>query len=319
MARRLSCVVCGAEYVWPTQRGRVSPRCPEHRTSTPRRERRKVAGAPKAAPKAATVTTVTTVTTTTATPPAPVTRERLTHYALPQLVTHLRAGCQPYLCGPAGSGKSYGAEQAAQEIGARVYDFLSCNEGTSEIDFFGFVDANGRYSAGIIRDAWEHGGVVLIDEIDACDPNALVKLNGVLALDAGKSYRFPDGARVPRHKDFYAIVAGNTSGHGASEDYNARQTLDASTLSRFTYVQWDYDEVLERAMIAPEFVWWAERVQSLRKAAKAAAASLVITPRATANGARLLSIGMSTDAVEHATVWKGAPEDTRNTVLAYAA
>jgi hypothetical protein len=159
---------------------------------------------------------------------------------------------------------------------------------------------------------------VHIDEIDACDPNALVKLNGVLALDAGKSYRFPDGARVPRHKDFYAIVAGNTSGHGASEDYNARQTLDASTLSRFTYVQWDYDEQLERAMIAPEYVWWAERVQALRKAAKAAAASLVITPRATVNGARLLATGMSVDAVEDAAVWKGAPEDTRNTVLAYA-
>ena len=117
---------------------------------------------------------------------------------------------------------------------------------------------------------------------------------------------------------FFVIAAGNTAGHGADDTYVAATQLDGSSLDRFTVSEWGYDTALERAMIPADLEWWADRVQALRKAAQAAGARLLITPRATEQGARLLARGnMSRDKVEDRTVWRMCPDDTKRSVLAH--
>jgi len=349
---------CGAPFVVPVHRGRRHHKCEAHRpggtAQVARRDRVRAVKAsitgPGTIPAPAPVTVATVAAKATGDPvsdalaEAQAATERLaqmvaerqaaeeagtfpkavpmpdglTHYAFPKLLRHLRCERQPYLCGPSGSGKTWAAEQAAKAIGARTFDVLSCNAETSGIDFFGYMDANGHFVEGVIYEAWTYGGVVLFDEMDACEPNALVKLCAVLAMSAGQAYRFPNGERIPRHPDFRPIGAGNTNGAGASEAHNAREAFDAAILSRFTFIEWGIDEDLERAMVPSEHVWWAERVQALRKAAKAASAQIMIDPRMTLNGVAFLADGEATvDEIHDECVWKGASEDTRNTVLAY--
>lgn len=238
------------------------------------------------------------------------------HYAFADLLLTLQAGEQPYLCGPSGSGKSHAAAQAAKILGLS-FRFMSCSPTIGGHVFFGYMSATGTYVPGIIREAWEFGGVVLIDEIDACASQALVELNGALALQAGAEFTFPDGACIPRHADFYVVAAGNTTGNGADDVYNGREQLDGASLTRFVVIEWGYDESLERQMVPAEHVPWAERVIALRKAAKAAGQALLITPRATLAGARLLSVGMPQAKVEDMTVWKLCGDDVRRAVLAH--
>jgi len=344
---------CGAPFVVPVHRGRRHHKCEAHRPGgtavRARRERIRTAkttgagvgtipapvtvesvaakadGSPVAqalaeaqAHVAALAAAVAEAEAAKAAPAPAATPEGLTHYAFPKLLRHLRAGLQPYLCGPSGSGKTYAAEQAAKAIGARTFDVLSCNAGTSEIDFFGYTTATGEYVPGALYEPFKFGGVALIDEMDACDANAALKANAVLAMAPGSVYRFPNGERVERHPDFRPIAAGNTTGHGADSNYSGREALDASSLSRWTFIAWDYDEDLERAMVPPEAQWWAERVQTLRKAARAASSPIVICPRVTLSGSALIVDGEATvDEIHDECLWKGAPEDIRNTVLAY--
>jgi MoxR-like ATPase len=254
-----------------------------------------------------------------ATPPAHVVPEGLTHYAFADMLEDLRAGNFPYLVGPAGSGKTTAARQSAKALGV-AYTFISCTPDMGQHQFFGFITAGtGEYRKGCMRDAWEFGGLVLVDEMDKGSAEAVAALNGMLALPVGAEFTFPDGENVPRHPMFFVVAAGNTAGHGADDTYVAAGQLDGSSLDRFTVSEWGYDETLERAMIPADLTWWAERVQTLRKAAQAAGARLLITPRATEQGARLLARGNMTQAkVEDRTVWRMCPEDTRRSVLAHA-
>ena len=344
------CVECGAAFQWPSQRGRIPTKCEIHRAAQAVRRDRITAAKNGAgvgtipAPVKVAVPASTGDSVADALAAAHAASEALAaavaereaqqaaqaasvrpvmptptgaHYAFGDLLLTLQAGEQPYLCGPSGSGKSHAAGQAADILGLS-FRFMSCSPTIGGHVFFGYMSATGTYVPGIIREAWEFGGVVLIDEIDACNSQALVELNGALALTAGKCFTFPDGASIPRHADFLVIAAGNTTGHGADDTYNGREPLDGASLTRFVMIEWGYDEALERQMVPAEHVSWAERVQALRKAARAAGESLLITPRATLAGARLLSVGMPVDKVERMTIWKGCPDDTRQAVLAHA-
>ena len=244
--------------------------------------------------------------------------EGLQHYAFADMLEDLEAGNFPFLVGPAGSGKTTAARMAAKALGV-TYTFIPCTPDMGEHKFFGFITAgNGEYRKGVMRDAWQHGGLVLVDEMDKGSAEAVAALNGMLALPIGAEFTFPDGENVPRHPHFYVVAAGNTAGNGADDTYVAAQQLDGSSTDRFTIIEWGYDEALERAMVPSGLTWWAERVQALRKAAKAADARLLITPRATEQGARLLARGNTPqDKVEDRTIWRLCPADTRRAVLAH--
>lgn len=177
-----------------------------------------------------------------------------------------------YLCGPAGTGKSYLAQQLASALELEYY---YTNSVTDDVQIKGFVDANGNYHGTQFYDAFTKGGVFLLDELDASIPETLVLLNNALA---NGYFAFPNG-KAKAHPDFHCIAAGNTFGTGADETYIGRYALDGSSMDRFAMIMVDYDERIEKAMANgdEELVAFAH---DFRQAVKKTGCSCLCTYRA---------------------------------------
>lgn len=225
----------------------------------------------------------------------------LHHKILPDVLLTLKAGINVYLVGPAGSGKTTLAIQLAKALEV-PFHFNGALD--SEYKLTGFVDANGKYVRTSFREAYEHGGLYLFDEIDASAASALLAFNA--ALENGHS-DFPDGC-IKMHKDFYCIAAANTYGTGADRVYIGRNQLDGAFLDRFAFIEMDYDEKLERTVAGNDD--WVDYVQSIRKAVKTHKIRHVVSPRASIKGAALLAAGQHRDKVENMLIWKGLDKDT---------
>lgn len=234
------------------------------------------------------------------------------HYLFPEILVAVNVGIPVALIGPAGSGKSTVCEQIAKTLDLKYY-LQNSVTGTHELA--GFVDAHGKYITTAFRTAFEKGGLILVDEVDTSDPGALKWLNTALANGHAM---FPDrDDPVLRHKDFRIIIAANTFGNGADRIYVGANQLDASTLDRFVFFDFRYDEKLERLVAGN--LKWVDRVQRLRKAALAEKARVVISPRASIYGSKLLASGWTQPIVEDRLIWKGMDEDLKARILKKAA
>ena len=118
---------------------------------------------------------------------------------------------------------------------------------------------------------------------------------------------FPD-KRVSRHPDFRVVAAANTFGTGADRQYVGRNQLDAASLDRFAFLEWGYDEALERSLAGNDA--WVDRVQKVRKAVSTLKIRHVVSPRASIQGASLLAAGMAQSAVESAVLFRGLDSAT---------
>lgn len=230
------------------------------------------------------------------------------HYLFKDILDAVDVGIHVALIGPAGSGKSTVVEQIAKALGKKYY-LQNSVSGTHEVA--GYMDAYGKYQSTPFRSAFERGGVILIDEVDTSDPGSLKWLNTALA---NKHAVFPDKEDpVLQHPDFRMVIAANTFGSGADRIYVGANQLDASTLDRFVFFDFGYDEKMETVLSGnPD---WAKRVQTLRKAADKERARVVISPRATITGAKLLKMEWSQDTVEERLIWKGMDPDLKNRIL----
>lgn len=211
------------------------------------------------------------------------------------------------LVGPAGSGKTTCAHNTAIALGLNFYA-MSVGQQTTKSDIFGFVDAHSNYRRTHFRDAYENGGIFLFDEIDAGNPGVLTSINSALANGLCS---FPDGM-IERHKDFVCVAAGNTFGRGADRQYVGRQQLDAATLDRFVVVDFDYDENLESEISGNKK--WAKEVQRMRGNAMKNNLRVIISPRATIHGAKLLAAGLLESEVKNMVIFKGVGEKERNII-----
>lgn len=237
------------------------------------------------------------------------------HYAFATLLQVAKARVPAMLVGPAGSGKSTAGRQVA-EILDLEFTTESCSPHMTKWDIMGFVGPNGNYVAGVLRKAFEFGGVVLLDEIDASNPAVLVSINLLASVRIGETVTFPDGASVARHENFVLIAGANTYGDGASSEYVGREQLDAATLDRFAVIAWGYDERLEFHAAGPDSRRWVEFVQMVRKAAADAQVEMMVTPRASIQGAELLRSGMDAETVAELVIWKGISADAKRSVIA---
>lgn len=224
------------------------------------------------------------------------------HKQFGEIFQCLKAGVNVALVGPAGSGKTTAVKECAKALELEFYS-KSVSAQTGSHEFFGYQDANGNYVRTIFRDAFENGGVFLLDEFDAGNPNVLAALN---QATANGECAFADGM-VTKHDDFIVVMAGNTFGHGANSDYVGRNKIDAATLDRFVFIHFGYDEDFETQLSTNKD--WAKKIQTLRKIANDKKIKTIISPRATLNGEKLLQVGMSEKQVLQLTVFKGLHED----------
>lgn len=227
------------------------------------------------------------------------------HNQFPILIKTMRAKFPVWMPGPAGSGKTTAAKHAAKALDVPFHH-------TGAVDnvyqLLGFIDAGGTYHRTTFREAYEHGGVFLWDEVDASNPAALVAFNA--ALENGECV-FPDCV-VPKHADCYFIAAANTYGTGATHEYVGRTKIDAATVDRFIMLDWAYDEILERAIAGDNE--WTSYVQKIRAACKAAGVKHLVTPRASIRGNALLAAGVNRDRVIDMCVRKGLSDDQWNNI-----
>jgi hypothetical protein len=234
------------------------------------------------------------------------------HPMFPELVqaagSRMASGVQPniWLAGPTGSGKTHAAKMTAKALGV-AWHYNGALSMPHEL--LGFIDAGGRYHRTPFREAYEHGGVYLFDEVDGSDNSALLALNAALANGVAT---FPDG-QVERHKDCVIIATANTWGLGATADYVGRAKIDAAFLSRFPVrLPWDYDSALEVAISGnPGF---ARRVIDARERARTAGLKVVIDPRASQAGAALIAAGYTSDKAAERTYLANLNPEQRKTV-----
>jgi cobaltochelatase CobS len=234
-------------------------------------------------------------------PGEPVRPLGLVHRGTAEIISALSTGVNVYLHGPAGSGKTTVGRKCAEAFGLQFY-FAAKVE--SEYQLMGFKDAKGDTVRTPFREAYEHGGMFLFDELDASSSSAVVALNAALANGIAP---FPD-AIITRHKDFYCIAAGNTKLTGASRQYTGRNQLDAASIDRFSFIEFGYDDDLERALATDQA--WCAYVQLVRKAVADRGLNHLVTPRATYDGCKLLAAGFDVERVKAMCVYKGLDADT---------
>ena len=207
-----------------------------------------------------------------------------------------------FLVGEAGSFKTSSAEKVAKTLGLEYSSISVCMQTTAS-SLLGYMDATGNYVSTEFRKRYETGGVFILDEIDNGNANVLSVLNSALA---NGSCAFADGM-VAKHKDFILIATANTFGNGANAQYVGRNQLDSATLDRFVTIEWNYDEPLEMAIASNKD--WCGMVQVYRYAVSKLGLRLVVSPRATFQGEKLLASGLKEKDVIKMVITRGASDD----------
>lgn len=220
-----------------------------------------------------------------------------------------------YLYGPPGWGKSTAAIKYAQACGLN-YGFIAMTPQSQDSKVYGFVDALGKQSQTTFYKLWTEGGVMVIEELDNAPNPLLVSLNN--ALEQRKA-DFPGVGLIDAHPDFVCIGAGNTNMRGPVPAFPDRRKIDGSVLDRFTFLSWDEDVDFEREItlaINPNAETWVKWVQTVRAMARTEHPALLITPRASYRGARLLASGEFTvEDIAEMALFKDFDKDSKKAII----
>jgi MoxR-like ATPase len=236
----------------------------------------------------------------------------LQHKQFDELLAYVSQRKNVYLVGPAASGKTQAAENVAEALGLEFSSISVCSQ-TPISALFGFMNAVGAYVPTEFRKRFEFGGVFLCDEFDNGNANTCAALN---QATANGCCGFPDGM-VAKHADFICIAAGNTFGNGADRQYVGRNQLDAATLDRFVFLDWEYDEQLETAICdAQGFPSdWTKYVQQVRASVASLKLRHVVSVRASLIGGQMIKAGVSRSRIEKTVLWKGLSNDEISKVV----
>jgi len=207
------------------------------------------------------------------------------HESFPKLLKYLHANRRVILTGPAGTGKSMAAKNAAKALGVEFYLQTPI---TQSHELIGYRDAGGVFHETPLFKAYTRGGLILMDEADASLPDAMLVANPI--FDGNGFAMFGDGKMHKMHPDFLVILNMNTEGNGASMEYAGRNRLDGATLARFGLrIRWGIDARIETAMAA-DYPLWLGAVRAVRALmVQRSITDVNATPRHTAAGAALLS------------------------------
>ena len=187
----------------------------------------------------------------------------------------------------------------------------------SKYDLLGYRLPSGEVVRTPFMDAWERGGVIILDDNDRSDPRAMSCLNASLANGKCDFSNSGQGI-IERHPDCIVIITGNTPMNGQDMRYNTAAKQDGALRDRLLFWELSLDENLERSIASNDD--WALRVQKIRKAANDIGGNvsnqILTTMRASIQGsASLFEAGILTQAeIEESIIFKGASEDTKQQI-----
>ena len=194
----------------------------------------------------------------------------LVHETMPALLQEVALGNSCWLAGPAGSGKTHAAEQVAHILGREF--FIVGQILDAHADVVGYNDAHGNFMETPLY-KWatsKPGSVLVLDEIDGSDPNALLK---ACAIFAKGTYTWPNGKTTAIPDEHILIACANTWGQGAEDGFTGREAIDGATTNRFpTRLAWGVDPELERAIVLSLY----KDKEDAKKAGKAISACQII-------------------------------------------
>jgi len=237
-----------------------------------------------------------------------VTKEmKMVHKQFEMLLKLVSTGKPILMKGESGTAKSHNAQAVATALERDFYS-LSVGEQSTKSDLLGFIDANGNYRNTAFRKAFEMGGIFLLDEIDAGNPNVL------LAINTGISNGFIDfpDCQITVHKDFSLIATANTFGRGANMQYSGRNRLDMATVNRFIPLVWELDEDIEEALV--NNTQWLKVIRKARKIAESDLDEVLLGMRNAMYGSAMLAQGIDFEDVFEMAVLNGLSEDDTQTL-----
>jgi hypothetical protein len=254
------------------------------------------------------------------------------HAAFEPLMRLVQSRLDTLIYGDAGGGKTTLVMQVAEALGLPYYA-VQLSKLATPTELKGFISASEKYVQTQFYQWFTGGGVMALEEIGAANGNLAVTLN--TALDNGIC-SFPGmDSPAKRHPDAILIGCDNSNLSGADQLYSGRVAQDAAFRERFVFWKWEYDERLEDLIVlghttkpAPVYNWkptmdpetWVRNIQALRKAMLQLKLNgrVVISPRASIKGAKLIQIGFPGHIAEEMVVWKGLDPDTRKRLHAEA-
>lgn len=196
--------------------------------------------------------------------------EGQTHKDFARILNIVANNIPVLLHGEAGTGKTTLAKQIAQALGL---DFYKQGFAGTKYDYTGYIDANGQRVETPAARAYKYGGLLLLDEIFASDPQALLAING---MRDGDPVEFA-GELIYPHKNFRLVCADNTIGMGATDGYD-RNEQDISFVNGLARIEVFSDPNIELANCGGDAAL-LEYYTDLKKAVKTCGVSLPISPR----------------------------------------
>lgn len=224
------------------------------------------------------------------------------------IATYMAAGEHVYLYGPAGSGKNVLCEQLAKAMEA---EFFYVNTLYTKYDVTGFMDATGKFIETVAyKFLKSEKGVLMLDEIDNSQAEALIPINALLA---NGYLTFANGETLYLDDNHKIIAAGNTNGQGATEEYNGRYKMDESTRDRFAFFFIDYDKAVEETIVGDKkdilsFIY------DLRAICKDSQISMILGYRAINKLVKFDNMNIDLATIINTCILKGIEQDTINEI-----
>ena len=238
------------------------------------------------------------------------------HRQFPELLRRAAARQNVWIYGAPGGGKTHVAESVAKALNL-PFRFVAFSSQTTATKLTGFRDAAGQIVSTVVREAAETGGVLLLDEADKCSPAIQSELHAMLSQ---RRLATPDG-HVDCHADLIVFVAANTAGLGGQHGHETAQKADAAFRDRFSFLEWHYDEELERHLalaINPAAGPWIDWVHGVRAgiAKRPTEWRIMATPRTTFGcAADALDPTVPADVIADAWLFRGCDPQTRTQIL----
>ena len=216
------------------------------------------------------------------------------------ILSLVASGENVYLYGPAGSGKNTICAQVAKALNL---EFYYQNTLVTKFDISGYKNAQGEFEETAAYKAMKNGGLLMLDELDNSQAEAIIALNAALA---NGYYTFGNGEQVKLHKNFRCMAAGNTNGQGATEEYCGRFAMDESSRDRFAFIEIDYNKKIEES-ICGGHLDILEFVRDLRSVTKSLQIKLIAGYRAISKLAKFYET--DAEAVLNAFIFRGMQKD----------